>query len=98
MPLNISLFVQLLWGFPKSFFLLGRTLTSKWGFRPNTEAQASTPPHLQLGLLSFCQFDPYILITFNLVQLIFNILSPKLFFFFISVAELIFVSIGVTSW
>ena len=40
MPLNISLFVQLLWGFPKRFFLLGRTLASKLGFRPNTEAQA----------------------------------------------------------
>ena len=44
MPLNISLFVQLLWGFPKRFFLLGRTLASKQGFRPNTEAQVLTPP------------------------------------------------------
>ena len=43
MPLNISLFVQLLWGFPKRFFLLGRTLASKLGFRPNIEAQALTP-------------------------------------------------------
>ena len=51
MPLNISLFVQLLWGFPKRFFLLGRTLTSKWGFRPNTEAQALAPPHLQFGVI-----------------------------------------------
>ena len=43
MPLNISLFVQLLWGFPKHFFLLGRTLASKLGFRLNTEAQALAP-------------------------------------------------------
>ena len=44
MSLNISLFFQLLWGFPKRFFLLGRTLASKWGFRPNTESQALAPP------------------------------------------------------
>ena len=43
MLVNISLFVQLLWGFPKRFFLLGRTLASKLGFRLNTEAQALTP-------------------------------------------------------
>ena len=46
MSLNISLFVQLLWGFPKHFFLLGRTLTSKWGFKPNTKAQALAPPQV----------------------------------------------------
>ena len=43
MPLNISLFIQPLWGFPKRFFLLGHTLASKLGFRPNTEAQALAP-------------------------------------------------------
>ena len=43
MPLNISLFVRLLWGFPKRFFLLGRTLASKLGFGLNTEAQALAP-------------------------------------------------------
>ena len=42
-PLIISLFVQLLWGFPKRFFLLGRTLASKQGFKPNTEAQVLAP-------------------------------------------------------
>ena len=36
--LNISLFVHLLWGFSKRFLLLGRTLVSKQGFKPNTEA------------------------------------------------------------
>ena len=43
MPLNISLFVQLLWGFPKRFFLLERTLAGKLGFRPYTKTQALAP-------------------------------------------------------
>ena len=51
MPLNISLFIQLLWGFPKRFFLLERTLASKWGFNPNTEAQALAPPHIYIFLM-----------------------------------------------
>ena len=42
--MNISLFVQLLWGFPKRFLLLGRTLASKRGFKPNTEVQVLAPP------------------------------------------------------
>ena len=42
-PLNISLFVHLLWGFPKRFLLLGRTLASKRGYKPNTETQVLTP-------------------------------------------------------
>ena len=41
--LNISLFAQPLGGFPKRFLLLGRTLASKRGFKPNTEAQVLAP-------------------------------------------------------
>ena len=41
--LNISLFVLLLWGFPKRFLLLGCALVSKRGFKPNTEAQVLAP-------------------------------------------------------
>ena len=54
MSLNISLFVQLLWGFPKRFFLLGHTLAIKLGFRPNTEAQALAPHGIKFGFC-FCQ-------------------------------------------
>ena len=42
--LNISLFTQPLWGFPKRFLLFGHTLASKRGFKPNTEAQVLAPP------------------------------------------------------
>ena len=45
-PLIISLFVQLLWGFPKRFFLPGRTLASKRSFKSNTEAQVLAPTYI----------------------------------------------------
>ena len=42
-PLNISLFVHLLWGFPKRFILLGRTLVSNQGLRSNVTVQVFAP-------------------------------------------------------
>ena len=42
-PLNISLFVHLLWGLPKHFLLLGRTLVSNWGLRFNVKVQVFAP-------------------------------------------------------
>ena len=41
--LNISLFVHLLWGLPKRFLLLGRTLVSNWGLRSNVKVQVFAP-------------------------------------------------------
>ena len=38
-PLNISLFIHLLWGFPKRFILLGRTFVSNRGLRSNVTVQ-----------------------------------------------------------
>ena len=42
-PLNISLFVHLLWGFLKRFILLGRTLVSNQGLRSNVTVQVFAP-------------------------------------------------------
>ena len=41
--LNISLFVHLLWGLPKRFLLLGRTLVSNWGLRSYVKVQVFAP-------------------------------------------------------
>ena len=67
-PLNISLFAPPLWGFPKRFLLLERTLASKRGFRHNTEAQVLAPPPYLICfilcifyLLKFCPFFKVIL-------------------------------------
>ena len=43
-PLNISLFVHLLWGLPKRFLLLRRTLVSNWGLRSNVKVQVFAHP------------------------------------------------------
>ena len=42
-PLNISLFVHLLWGLPKRFLLLRRTLVSNWHLRSNIKVQVFAP-------------------------------------------------------
>ena len=54
-PLNISLFVHLLWGFPKRSLFFGRTLVSKRGFKPNTEAQVLASHRLYGAKWSFEQ-------------------------------------------
>ena len=51
--LNISLFVHLLWGFPKRFLILGCTLVSNWGLRSNVKVQVFAPHTYKQVYLTF---------------------------------------------
>ena len=49
-PLNISLFIHLLWGIPKRFLLFGRTLVSNRGLKSNVKVQVFAPHTLCYNL------------------------------------------------